>query len=438
ASASLASRLKLSLGNALAWLPMSFLPEGSVRFGHSYGSDLISFGNESISGSDLYASTLVLDTVATVAGTLLLCSAFVIARSIRLAAPMTASLAAAPVRAPEPLPRSARAVALTRLVALLGIVVGVAAWTYESVHSLDAPQPLQYQLLEFTYDPWLRFGAIALVSVALGLLVAGRAASGVVATAAFLVLFGTDCIVTNSGWHHALIVVPIVLVSAATVAVGWWLAPRLTSADGSRRALVTIAVFGALALMTSPDTGSSFGSGIAVTYVLDAVLWCVAITAALASRPVPVSGRAATAYVVVPLIGLLAFVSGTAASALYYPRSTFFIQVPLAVVVLAAARFDGGRHPARSAVRWLLAGLGAAVISVPLSDMASDNGGLLNTVVAHLEYGSLAPLLHHASPVSGQFLLALGLGLLCGWWTVPPARSVVADPDPVEPLPVTV
>ena len=431
-AARMASQVRAGWGYAPAWLPLSVLPN-PVTFGHYYGNGLVRFPGGAISGPDLYASTIVLGAVASFAGPLLLCSAFVVARSIRAA---RTSARRATVAVPAERVRSASTVWLPRIVGITGIAVGVAIWAYVSAEELGPVRLLRFSAFEYQELPWLRLFAIALACASLGLLLSRRAAVALPMLIGFVVFFGTDCALSAAGWRGSLGFAIIVLVSAVTVALLWLLAPRLGTgdADSTRRALVGIAVFASLLVVTDPAARFPTHTDVVLSYLLAAVLWCASITAALAARRAPIARAAAVALVVVPLVVVMLFMSGTAANALYYPRSTFFIQAPLTVLALGTARWNADDRALRSTLVWLLLGVGAAVLSVPASDLVHDNGQELNKLVTLLDNPTGLPAFPSGiATMPGQLLLALGLALALARSTVPRRRPAPVEPAPAVP-----
>jgi len=126
------------------------------------------------------------------------------------------------------------------------------------------------------------------------------------------------------------------------------------------------------------------------------------------------------------LVGFTAVATGS--GLLYYPRGTFFIQAPLAVVALAAARWrvtaaDHQPRPRwRSPVVWVLCGIGAAVASVPVSDVLRNRGGSVAELLTRLDPGGADGFLRidgFNPSLAGQLVLAIALAVVAARWTFP-------------------
>ena len=74
--------LGVGLGSAPAWLPLALLPGGTASFGDYFADGTAAFGSLQASGPAFHASGILIGNAAAMAGPLLLCSVYVIARAI--------------------------------------------------------------------------------------------------------------------------------------------------------------------------------------------------------------------------------------------------------------------------------------------------------------------------------------------------------------------
>jgi hypothetical protein len=344
---------------------------------------------------------------------------------------MRASRAAVPAAAPVVASAPARAVGVVRGVGVAGVVIGVVTWAYLAGIGIGG----QSVWLNDWNRVSLRVTAIALVIVSAIIMMSGRGPVVLPAAAIFAVLYTADCIVADGQLHGRLhgaaTAAVLLIVGAATIGGAWWLSGRLagngTTDTSARRTLVGAGVAGALAIPTTiavihhPLPAAFLG----VSYLLAAALWLVAITAALASRRTPLSTVASIVYIVVPLGVVMLFISGLGEKAFggYADgMALLFIQLPLAVVALAATRWNSAGNHLRSIAAWLLLGFGGAVAAIPLGAVMQQHE-ILGGLIARFEPA-------WDGPSANQLVLALALGILAARLGRPPA----ADPRAAEPV----
>ena len=442
-----ASQVDADYGHVLAWFPLSMVSNTLVNFG-SYVVPPTPAGPPP---DYPYPSIALLGTVGPLAGSLLLCSAFVIGYAMRAA---RADVPVVPAAAVEPAAADTASEPVTRVIGwagATGVAIGWAVLVYLSVAN---PRFLAADgtIFNATGPVWYRVITMLLIAAATAMTWAGRGPVALPAIGTFVVLFASDGVINRMTSRGSVAGPVMLIVCAATLAGARWLTGRLAvrhtatmsgarDADTStRRALVGVAVLGALAIPTAVNISELTPSGLVVAEYADgAVLWLLAITAALASRRTPLRRLATIAYVVVPLAVVVGFTAMTTGSGLlYYPRATFFIQAPLAVVVLAAARWrataaDDERPPRwRSPLAWALYGIGAAVASVPVSDMLQYSGRSFTDLVTRLDPGPADQFsgIGELNPsLAGQLVLAIALAVVAARWTFP-AGNDGALPEP--------
>ena len=82
-----AAKLGVGLASAPGWFPLAMLPGGTATFGTYFADGSAAFGSLRASGPAFHASDILIGNAATMAGPMLLCSAFVLALALRTASP---------------------------------------------------------------------------------------------------------------------------------------------------------------------------------------------------------------------------------------------------------------------------------------------------------------------------------------------------------------
>ncbi len=353
-----AAALGVGYGSAPAWFPLALLPGGTADVGP--------------------ASTILLGNVSAIVGPLLLCSAFAVAYAL--------GGAGVEVPGPDPVVAGSRTI---RLAAAGMAVTGVAAWTYLAVL---APGPAASS----------RLVAIVLVGCALVVALSGRGPVAVPATGALAVLMAADLVASRGQRHGLAQAVALLAIGTASIYAAWRLSgERPGTAASSRPVLLATAVLAALTVPTSTGLTSP---ATAVTYLLAALSWLVAVTAALAARPYPF-GLAMTATVIaLPLAALLVTIGMTAHTAAVY--------APLAVLALAVARWDGSAGTVRQLASWLSLGAGAAVLTVSVSTALRQPDGVVGTTLMRIQDNSNVFGFGFTGHLAGRTVLAVMVGVL--------------------------
>lgn len=420
-----------------AWFPLAILDPRAVTFGYFYSDGTVTIAGQMWrSGPPVHASELLLSVVSTFTSGLLLATAFVLAfamravRTVLLDEPAVAAVA----QTEEDVPAVRVARGLREIGFALGLAgVGVWAWITTMIRTPLPPDGGLFFPSENLI--WGGLLAIALVTLAVVPIVAGRGPVAAPAAGVFAVLFAAQSLITTKGWHGAGIAVAAIAVGIAALAGAWWLAGALrgagTNAATTRRALVAVAVAGVL---TAPTNTGMFEVAprafTASQYVLAVLFWLLSITAALASRATPLRRVTAAVVVVVPVAVLMLFESGAAAHALYWPNPNFFVQPLLAVLALVVARWDSTRWSSaktrlRTVGTWLVAAVGVSIVSINAGWAMRYPSDVLGASILRA-HGSEYYLTH--TTVIGQILFAVTVGLVAARWTVPPeAAPVTAD-----------
>jgi len=432
-----AAQLHAGYGFAAGWFPLSLLPSHIASFGHYYATGTATYDGTSVSGDPFYASSMLLGTIGAFAGPLLLCSAFVLAFTMRaVRGPVEAT---APVLVTE---TPAQTGLIMRAVAAGGVVVGLGSWA--CLTWLGAAQPHPVDIGSTPQDMlWYRLLAIVVTVIAVVIMLVRRGPVALPAAATFVVMFATDSVIDRAGWRGAGAAAIVILVGVATLYGAWWLSDRLAGAGtteaSARRTLTGVAVMAALLVPTFGYLSEPTSRVIVVlSYVFAAALWILSITAACASRRIPFGRLTLTAYVLVPLVVVMVMEGGPVSravfSGLYYPFAVFFIQAPLAVIAFAAARWRGPIWQLRQVMGWVVFGVVAAVVTNPIADALRDNGSILAGPIARIDMIREPFAVISTSPYfAGQLALGLALGILAARRAEPapaPAADIATPPEP--------
>jgi len=421
-----ADTLKVGFDSAPAWFPLALLPGGTVSFGHLLADGTASFGGRSQSGPAFHASDILLGNLSAMVGPLLLCSGFAVAYAMcRVRDTAPASVVVATDHAPVLSPRRFRAVAASTGVAGLAIWVYLAALAHNpDANSGDAVR--------------LRTTAIMLMVSGLVVVLAGRGPVTAPAVGTFAVLFAADKVADHAPRYGLAPAITLVAVCGGTIYGAWLLSGELagrgTTDKAARRALVAIAVVSALMTPTSQGIGApTTGDIAAVSYALGTLPWLLAVTAALASRRLPLGRPVTVAVTGLPLVLLLS-VSGTAAQVYV----SFPIRALLAVVALAAASWTVSVRRMRQTATWLALGIVATILSLPMSTALRQSDDPVSTTLTRIEHNSNIFGFGFASNVVGQILLAAVLGVLAARWAVASEAAAPARPVANRPAPAMV
>jgi hypothetical protein len=379
---------------APAWFPLALLPAGIVDFGGS-----VNLVAASASHAGDQASAVLLGNASAMVGPLLLCAVFAVAHT------MAAHGVHAPARRPSPVVVDRRHVGTFATWAACG-VASIAAWAVlaSSGRHDDASSAL-------------RVTAIA-VAVAAFVALRATAVAAVAGIGAFAALVAVDRAVDATQRQGLAVAVALVAVAGLVGYMAWLAADRLgavgaradvNSTDaGSRRVgsagvssqiRLAVAIVAALA---TPGVTPAVPSGRAemATYVLAGLAWLIAVTAALASREAAIRMVVAIALIAVPLVGALA--------ALRVGGTLLYVPAPLAVTALAAARWDGRwRH----AYQWLVLGVSATALGVPLA-LARDGSGDALGMADRIANNSAVFGFGFVATAAGQIALAVALGIV--------------------------
>jgi hypothetical protein len=454
-----AHRAGVGAAAAVTWFPRAVFDPGigsSIGIGPQlYEARITHDFLVTISGYQAHGMNLLAQGVQGFAGALLVGTVFAVAYALRAAqtvaaqaeGPRTGATETYAGRAAQPGTAGNR-VAVRRVAAAFA-VAGVLAWAWVTTLTPVAP-PAGPSGLVFPSErlAWLGILAVVLVVLAVVLLNAGRGPVAAPAVAVFVVLTGTQVAVLAAGWSGAAGAVPTVVIGLAAVAGSWWLTQWLTRALAGpgeatgvpplavRRALVAVAVAAILVVPTGLGLEIVAPMGyLAVGYVLAVLGWLIAITAALASRPVPLSRIAATVLVVVPIAAVVVFESGAATGPLYWFDPRFFMQAVLAVVTLAAARWT--RAGAGTVARWIALGVAAAIVSVTVARSSQFLPEFLFEPLTLWDRVQPDFSTFDATEPS-QILMALSVGLFASRWAFPPDPATAANKparvDPSDPV----
>jgi hypothetical protein len=431
---SVARSAHIHADTAPAWFPLALLDPGYITFGPLHPDGTIRIGGITF-GTDtpIHASTALMHAISGSNEAFTLAAAFALAYALRAARAVAArpAIAVRPVGVPV---AKIASPAIALGVAVAGLVVWAVTTTAIPLPDVDGISGSD--LPSTSMLVWAGFAATVLVACASIVLNAGRGPVAAPAAGVFTVLFAVQSMTVRHRWHGIGVTATVIALGGAALAGAWWLTSRLPSAGttttGARRALVAVAVAASLATPTyinrNPLTPTAFN---ALQYVVTALFWLLAVTAALASRRSALPRAVVVLLLVVPLAALLLSLSGTLADALYFPAAGFFIQAPLAVVALAAARWDAPTSRVRAAGGWILLGIAAAALSVNvghsllITDTLFDLPILWTNGVARV--GS-------NTDVIGQTLLAIAVCLVASRWAVPP--DTPAPPSDLSPAPL--
>jgi hypothetical protein len=432
-----ASQLHAGYGFAAGWFPLSLLPSDIASFGHYYATGTANYDGTSVSGGPFYASSMLLGGIGAFAGPLLLCSAFVLAFTMRaVRGPVKPTVPVAATDTP------ARTGLIVRAVAAGGVVVGLGSWAYLTWLGAARPQPVDFSSIPQDML-WFRLLAIVVTVIAAVILLVSRGPVALPALATFVVMFATDSGIDRASWQGAGAASLVVLIGVATLYGAWWLSDRLAGAGtteaSARRTLTGVAVMAALLVPTFGYLSQSTSRVIVVlSYVFAAALWILSITAACASRRVPFGRLTMIAYVLLPLAVVMVMEGGPVSravfSGLYYPFAVFFIQAPLAVTALAAARWRGPIWRLRQVMGWVMFGVIAAVVTNPIADALNANGSIIAGPIARIDPVRGPFVAMSTSPYfAGQLVLGLALGILAARRARPtsaPTADAAARPEP--------
>ena len=389
-----AATLGVATVSAPAWFPLALLPAGIADLGRS-----VKPVAASASHAGAQASAVLLGNASAMVGPLLLCAVFAVAYTV------AADGVHAPARRPAPVVVDRRHVGAFATWAACGLA-SIATWAVlaSSGRHDDAGSAL-------------RVTAIA-VAVAAFVALRASAAASVAGIGAFATLVALDRAVDGTQRQGLAVAVALVAVAGLVGYVAWLAADRLgavgaradvKSTDASPRRVgspgvrsqvwLAVAIVAALA---TPGVSPAVPSDRAetATYVLTGLAWLTAVAAALASRESALRSVVAITLIAVPLAGALA--------ALRLGGTLLYLPAPLAVAALAAARWDGRwRH----AYRWLVLGVSATALGVPLAlarDGSGDAVGMADRIVnnsAVFGFGFVAT-------AAGQIALAVALGIV--------------------------
>jgi hypothetical protein len=434
-----ATTLRLGLGSAPAWFPLALLPGGTAGFGRLPADAAAALGGRAQPGAATHASDILLGNASAMVGPLLLCSAFVVAYAMRVTGGAVPAPAAddGPVSAddgPAPVSRPIGAAALGLGGAGLAIWVSLAA-------VVDGPGPAA----RGDVGP-LRTAALVLTVSALAVVLAGRGPVVVPSIGAFVVLSAADRVAGRAEWHGPAAAVGLAALGAATVYAGWLACvelarPGAEAGAGRRRRLVAVAVLAALAVPTAESGQPPAPGGVVALGCLLAVLtWVLAITAAAASRRTPLGRVSTLTAIVAPLVLLVLVTTAPGIGTRPYEmHMSLLIRVLLAVAALAVAGWDGSARRARRAAAWSLLGLGAALLSLPVSDALRLSDELVGTTVARIAHNTTVFGFGFASTAVGQLALAVLLGVLAaGWLAASESESTAGRVPPDRPAPGTI
>jgi len=455
ASVRAAGTLHIGLGSGLLWLPLSYLPDGFTGIGPLIPAGTTQIGSESIGSDQAFpALTLLLPLSVDLAVPLLMCSAFVVVAALR-ARPQSVAAGERAEPAPHPrvvvswLPRLVRPFAVTA--AVLGLAVWAGTTGLAGTGLDDSFRSNAFQV---------QFAAALLTVLGVAMCSVGRELVALPAVGLMVALLTASAITARASWIGAGATTALAAVGAVAVAVAWWVGERLprppAPETAGRRALVGIAVIGALAAPTAVSVSDIFAGHAWIPNAFGAtapssppallslasvgvaaLLLATALVAAVASRRSPLSRPAfamfLAAYALVFLIGI---VDGHAVSrALYWTFPSFFVQPVLVVVLVALIRWRPGQGPLRG-LGWCAAGLAGAVASVALWEPLSALGVLLSggflRIATRIGFDGI-----DAGLLWAQVALGVVVAFVLGPWIAPHERPDANNPaaPPGEPEP---
>jgi hypothetical protein len=413
----------VGLGSAIAWLPASILPAGTLHFG-----GLNPVGDMSIHGSDF-----LLPYVWAIGLPLMMCSAFVGAFALRAASERATVLEQVDV---DDAPVSVSL--LVRRVALGASAIGLGAWAY--VAALNT----YMSSLDFSAQTVTAFRVLAIVTVAasVAVMVAGRGPVAASALGTLLVLFAADRFISIVGRHGFIVAVLMVAFGSGVVYCAEPFSDALADARSSgstaRRALVATAVASALSVpgFGTPDAWTPT-SMVVAAYIIAGLLTVLAMVAALASRAEPLSRPVALGLVVIPLVIVMVYVSGRLRPSTFGSDQLFFMQALLAMTALAAARWRTSAPQVRQLVMWIFAAVVVTAVSLPVADEIFADGSIFGATFNPMsgDGGGVFDGLRHfgfEADVAGGLTVAVLVGVLVARWAV---RSDAGEVDvvPAEP-----
>jgi hypothetical protein len=390
---------------------------------------------------------LVDDTVRADTLPLLLLSAFLVTYAIRRRAEVPADK---PVAVPPATPRVPWASGPVRGYALGLAAVGLGLWTFVLAFVTAGPGPFA--------TLWLlvgdRMSAIAFMLLAFVIYNAGRGPVSAPTAITGVLLFAADHVAGVRSWHGPVVAVGLMVFGAALLVGATALVPRLagpgTTDITARRALVVAAVTAVCAVPaavqwvrltmrvpTLPVERHRPFLFLSATALLVLVLGCgllltvTGLIAALASRRHRFSTLGTiVAALVVGALYAAGTINADLLSLLRIPPIAFFIQVIIAVVFVAIARWPRRRRV--RALAWTFAGcVGAGAAAVALSDSLA--------VVSRLFDGLLPDVLttgRSSLDMVPRLLVGLVLALVFAKRLIPPDPTDVADPE-TAPIPLS-
>jgi hypothetical protein len=446
ASVRAAGPLHIGRGSGLLWLPLSYLPDGFTGFGPLIPAGTTRIGNASFTSDQPFpALSLLLPLSIEVAVPLLMCSAFVLVAVLRMR-PQSATAVERTEPAPHPRVVASWRPRLVRPVAVTASVLGLAVWAATTGLAGSAPDDI-FRSNVFQVE----FAAALLTVLGVAMGSVGRELLVLPAVGLMATLLVTSAITARTGWTGAGATTALAAVGVVAAAVAWWVGERLPRPAApettGRRALVGVAVIGALAAPTAISVSDIFANHAWIPTAYGAIgpssppallslasvgaaalLLATAFVAALASRRTPLSRPAfavfLAAYALVFLIGI---VDGDAVRrALYWTFPSFFVQPVLVVVLVALIRWRPGQGQLRS-LGWCAAGIVGAVASVALSEPLSALGVLLSAgylrVAASLGLDGM-----DAGLLWAQVALGIAVAFALGPWIAPHDRPDATNP----------
>lgn len=458
ASVRVAGTLHIGRGSGLLWLPLSYLPDGFTGFGPLIPAGTTRIGNVSFSSDQPFpALSLLLPLSVEVAVPLLMCSAFVLVAALRVRPqPLTAILRAEPAQHPRAvaswLPRLVRPFAVTA--AVLGVAVW-AATTGLAGSGLDAI----FQTNAFQ----VQFAAALLTVLGVAMGSVGRELVVLPAVGLMAALLAVSAITARIGWTGAGATTALAAFGVVATGIAWWVGAHLprpaAPQTAGRRALVGIAVIGALAAPTAVSVSDVFANHAWIPNAyggatgpssppallslasvgVAALLLATAFIAALVSRRTPLPRPAfavfLAAYALVFLIGIVD--GGAVRRALYWTFPSFFVQPVLVVVLVALIRWRPG-HGVLRGLGWCAAGIVGGAASVALWDPMSALGVLLSAgflrIATSFGFDGM-----DAGLLWAQVALGVAVAFAFGPWIAPhdgpDAPNLAAPPGEPEPQP---
>jgi hypothetical protein len=447
ASLRLAAVFGLGAGTGPLWLPLSVLgPGSSIHLGPVI-TGIRHVDGYSWDGGGAHASYFVTNTQ--VARLLLLCLTFAVwyARRIMLrgaTAPEPSTVAAAPVVPPIGVPLAPR---WLRLFSILLGIAGAGIWVYSTALT-DYLNPNGRGEANGTMStPSIPLAGLVIVAAALAIWLSGRGPVVAPVALAVTAMFLAGAVVQRMGWFHSrsIVVHPswvgvvaaagLAVVAVAAVVGAWWLARTLAlrgaNQDTARRTLFVLAVGAALMVPTYlPDSTARFTDTIVVGYLAAALGWLTAVLLVYWCRPRRPALTAMLALLVVP--GAIAFygVPSTRFHAIYGPAPDLMIPLGLAVIVLAATRWDRPRRPFLAGAGWAATLLAVVGLSMAFRDSLYWPGLVVGSVVGH-SLGGLSDW----SQSGGLLIVGVGVAIVIARWVIPPTAGTRTDEAVIEPEP---